>query len=87
MPDKGARMKKKSPEYYELDLQLAQAQDRIKELQAANDEKRMHIMALKLVAQRQRDSQELWLTPMSAFGHEIQQALRELHNCILDEKK
>lgn len=76
-----------NPEYYELDLQLAQAEDRIKELQGVCEQRRLLIAELKGIAQRQRDDQKLWLTPMSAFGHEIQQALRELHTLILDEKK
>lgn len=73
-------------DYHEIDMQLAEARDEIQYLKERLDEKRTHVAKAKALAQQQRNNQSLWLTPMSAFGHEIQQALRDLHSVLLDQQ-
>lgn len=75
-----------SLDYHEIDMQLATANDQIRELQAKLNDKAIMILAYKTIAQRQRENQELWKPPMTAFGHELQMALREIHSVLLDSK-
>ena len=73
-------------DYHEMDMQLATANDKVKELQAKLIDKNTMFLAYKAIAQKQRDNLDLWKPPMTAFGHELQMALRELHALILDSK-
>lgn len=70
-------------EFRELDLQLASAESHIKDLQAKLSNHVAHDLMIKALAQKQRDNLELWKPPMTAFGFEMQQALREIHVAIL----
>lgn len=73
-------------DYHEMDMQLAMANDQVKELQEKLQERSNMVISYKKIAQRQRENMELWKPPMTAFGHELQQALRELHIALLDNK-
>jgi hypothetical protein len=73
-------------DYHEMDMQLASANSRVKELEALLDTKRKQIIEWQLLAQKQRNNENLWKPPMTSFGHEMQYALRELHASLLDNK-
>jgi hypothetical protein len=73
-------------DYHEMDMQLASANSRIKELEALLDTKRKQIIEWQSLAQKQRNNESLWKPPMTAFGHEMQSALRDLHATLLDNK-
>ena len=73
-------------DYHEMDMQLASANDEIKELRAKCEAKRNALKEIQVVAQWQRDDPELWLQPGTAFGLRMQQALRQIHHLILDQK-
>jgi hypothetical protein len=74
-------------DYHEMDLQLASANDQIKELTERCDRKRRILTAIQAMALRQREDGELWHQPGTAFGLRMQQALREIHHLILDDKE
>jgi hypothetical protein len=73
-------------DYHEMDMQLASANSRIKELEALLDTKRKQIIEWQSLAQKQRNNESLWKPPMTAFGHEMQNALRDIHAALLDNK-
>lgn len=70
-------------EFREMDLNLASAECQIKKLHANLSDRVAQELKLKKLAQDQRNNPELWKLPMTAFGFEMQQALRELHIAIL----
>jgi hypothetical protein len=69
-----------------MDMQLASANSRIKELEALLDTKRKQIIEWQSLAQKQRNNESLWKPPMTAFGHEMQNTLRDIHAALLDNK-
>lgn len=77
---------KMSLDYHEMDMQLASANDKVKELEEKLQAKMKEITAHRVLAQKQRDNMDLWKPPMTSFGHELQMALRELHIAILEIK-
>ena len=70
-------------ELRELDLQLAEAIRKVNELNQMLSHRVDWSLKIKSLAQKQRNNQELWKPPMTAFGFEMQQALRDLHIAIL----
>ena len=72
---------------HEMDLQLASANDEIRELKALLDHKRSILAKARALANHQKLNEGLWKPPISAMGQDLQQALRDLHGALDELQK
>lgn len=69
---------------HEMDMQLASANDEIRDLQRRLEMKRAVLAKARALVNHQRLNEGLWKPPMSAMGQDLQQALRDLHGVLGD---
>ena len=72
-------------DYHEMDMQLASANDQIKELNQKIDALRAILIKARTIAVAQTANNDLWKPPMGALGQDLQQALRDLHGVLKNE--